>query len=151
MTHADVQNLSAAGTDLVSGAVDSIMNLSRLPGTSSQTALNLHQRAHRICLLAWSCTSASSRADCLRCISAASYNIAAASWRAGKMAGAIDLARQSCEIGTDALELVHDDGEAREASGMKGLAEAMPKRYELVAACASKMTNRTVSLCASRL
>lgn len=142
---ANAQNLSTAGTDLVSGAVDSIINLSRLPTASSQTTLNLHKRAHRICILARSCTTSSSRADCLRCISAASYNSAAAGWRTGKMAGAMNLAKQSCDIGTDALDLVRDDEEAREASGMRSLAEAMPKRFELVAACAIKLLDRKVS------
>ena len=55
------------------------------------------------------------------------------------MAGAMNLAKQSCDIGTDALDLVRDDEEAREASGMRSLAEAMPKRFELVAACAIKL------------
>lgn len=73
-----------------------------------------------------------------------SYNLAAANWKAGKFAGAAELARQACGIGAEALELVSDDEEARKASGIQGLEEAMSKRFELVAACASKLTDQKV-------
>ena len=136
------QDVSAVASDLVAGAIDSALTLSRHASTSQSVQTTL-DRARRLVILARSCTSDGERADWLRCTSATAYNAAIKYWKEEDWKAALGLARSSCEFGSEALDMAPDEDKTK--PGWVQLETGLAKRYELLAACQFKLSDKKVS------
>jgi hypothetical protein len=137
------QDLTGISGDYASSAIDSILILAQLPQTSYQSSYSHLDRGRRLTILAGPIIPSDERADSLRCLSAISYTLAAKCWKEDDWRNCVKLAKQSCEAGVEALNLISTEEKARPE--WKLLEDVLSRRFETLGLGYYKVQESTVS------